>query len=321
MGYHIAKIFAARGWETYALVNKTNPPRLAAIPNLRIVKGDLTAPGINEAITAQIGLRPDIVVHAAALASDIGPDKVFKKINFEAVKTISRLPAEKFIYISSTDVYGMKDFNGETEEELPFEQNPRNPYPKYKIEGEKWLRVNTDNNKLVIIRPAAVWGEGDKTLSIRVADFLSFSPYIITFGKWKGTNRWPYANVENVAKVCYACACTDAFNGLAVNIIDPKKSTIEDYYKDVAAQFHPQKKFKTINLPLWTGILMGGASTILSNLLRRTSALFDPSYYALLSISRNLDFSCERQNEILRYYEENLRPAPTRPQDPGADQL
>ncbi len=54
--------------------------------------------------------KADIVIHAAARASEIGNDKIFKKLNFEPVKIISQLAIKKFIYISSTDVYGLKDF-------------------------------------------------------------------------------------------------------------------------------------------------------------------------------------------------------------------
>lgn len=298
IGLHVVRIFAQYNWRITAIVHKNIPDELRKMNNVDIIQADIT----EENILSKIAQKPGVVVHIAGLASDIGPDFLFKKINFDTVKTFAKLAKTKFIYISSTDVYGLKDFSGEDEGTLPLESNSINPYPKYKIESEKWIRENLDKNYYVIIRPAAVWGEGDKTLEKRVVDFLKNSPLIIHFGKWKGKNRWPLAHVENVAKAVYVCAATNDFSGEAINIIDEKFTTIDEFYQEIAKKHFPDKKFYTMTLPFWVGYILGRISTTSSNFLKLNYPVFDPSLYALYSVSSNLDFSSDKLKKILKYY-------------------
>ncbi len=295
IGGHVVRIFAQNNWKILAVVHKNIPEELYLLPDVEIIRADITDAKKLKSIPCA-----DVVVQIAGRASDIGEDKIFQKINFEPVKTLCRLAKSKFIYISSTDVYGIRDFEGEDEETAGFEPNPINPYQKYKIESEKWIRANLEKDKYVIIRPAAVWGEGDTTLEKRVVDFLRHSPYIVYFGKWKGKNRWPMADVKNVAKAIYAVSTTDDFNGSAINIIDEKHTTIEAFYKDVAQKHFPEKKFKTLYLPLWAGLLIGGVSTFISNALKLKTPCFDPSLYAMHHVSSNLDFSCKKLQKLNR---------------------
>lgn len=296
IGLNTVKSFAERGFHVLAMVHKNLPDELREIEGIEIIRADVT----DEFSVAGIleGKRPDIIVHIAGLASDIGSDEIFRKINFEPVRFLSQLAKEKFVYISSTDVYGIKDFNGE-DETLHFEQNPINPYPKYKILSELWLRENVSPEKFVIIRPAAVWGEGDKTLESRVVEFLAVSPFIVHFGDWKGQNRWPLANVQNVADMCLAVCLTDEFNGQAINIIDEEYTTIDEYYRNVAEKYFPERKFVTLVLPMWIGKLVGCISTFFSNLFKCKKPLFDPTSYSVRHVSSNLDFSCAKMKKAL----------------------
>lgn len=304
IGRYIVEIFAKHQWKVYALVRNNLPEEFLKNSNIVIINGDILSKNILSEIMETTKEQPEIVIHAAGLASDVGNDEVYRKINLESVKTFSRLPSEKFIFISSTDVYGIKDFHGEDEDSLPYETKPLSPYPKYKIESEKWIKKNIEKNKYVLIRPAAVWGEGDKTLLRRVVGFLKVSPFIVNFGKWNGTNRWPLADVKNVAKVAYTVANCNDFDGEAINIIDEKKTSINEYYQQTGAKYFPEKTFKSITLPFWLGKMIGRVSTLLSNLLGRTTELFDPTFYSVHHVACNLDFSCKKQNIILGKYEE-----------------
>lgn len=302
IGHHIVREFVKHHWTVYALIHRQLPEELKQLPNVHIIKGSVTSQDIISQITTAMGGRPEVVVHAAGLAADVGPDRIYKAINFETVKTFSALPSCKFVYLSSSDVYGIKDFHGEDEDTLPFESKPLSPYPKYKIESEKWLRANVPPERYVILRPAAVYGEGDKSLENRMVKFLSVSPAIVHFGKWKGQNRWPAAAVEKVARVAYVAACCADFDGQAINIIDPERTTMDAFYRQVAAKHFPGRKFRSVTLPFWIGKLLGRISTALSNLMGRTEQLFDPSFYAAHHVASNLDFGCARQQKALEIY-------------------
>jgi len=296
IGLNTAEEFSNAGWHVYAIVRRNIPDKLKVLKNTEIIKGDLT----DFKFINSLNLKAEVLVHAAGLASDIGSDEEFRKINFESVKALCRIPEKKFIFISTTDVYGIKDFNN-ADENTPLCEFPKNPYPKYKIQAEEWLKKNCPV-PYVFLRPAAVWGEGDKTLEKRAADFLKTSPFIIHFGKWKGKNRWPRADVKNVSKTALALSCIDDFDNQAVNIIDNEISTIDDYYRSIASKYFPDKKFKTITLPLWCGKAIGAVSAVLSNALHKKHPVFDPSFYAVHHVSSNLDFSSGKMEEILARY-------------------
>ena len=287
IGLNTVKMYVKYGFKVYALVHNHMPEELKTLNNVEIIKGDVT----DENFMKQFDMKFDVIAHVAGLASDIGSDEKFKKINFTPITYLSKLPKEKIIYVSSSDVYGIKDFNN-ADENTELIEFPKNPYPRYKIQSEKWLRENCSN--YVIIRPAAVWGEGDKTLENRVIEFLRTSPFIIHFGKWHGKNRWPLANVENVAKTIVATSIFNDFDNEAITIIDAEKTSIDDYYRNVAKKYFPDRKFKTITLPFFIGKILGLISTVVSNTLKLKQPLYDPTFYAVHHVSSNLDFSCEK---------------------------
>jgi len=300
IGLNVVKEYVKSGWFVYALVHRNIPPELRELENVEIIRGDVT----DENFILKLNLDVDIVAHVAGLASDIGPDRVFRKINFEPIKYLSKIPKQKIVYVSSSDVYGIRDFGQDgqsADENTPLCEYPRNPYPRYKIMSENWLRENCP--RYVIIRPAAVWGEGDKTLENRVVEFLKFSPFIINFGKWKGNCRWPLANVKNVAKTIVGVSEFDDYDNQPVTIIDPERTTIDEYYRHVAKKYFPEREFKSITLPMWTGKLIGLVSTSLSNILELKRPLFDPTFYAVHHVSSNLDFSSDKMLEIIEKYE------------------
>lgn len=295
IGLNVVKEYISSGWFVYALVHRNIPQELKELENVEIIQGDVTS----EDFMLNLGIKVDVVAHVAGLAKDIGAYKTYEKINFEPIKYLSKIPKEKIVYVSSSDVYGIKDFDN-ANENTPLCEFPKNPYPHYKIMSENWLREHC--KKYVIIRPAAVWGEGDKTLESRVIDFLKSSPYIIHFGKWKGQNRWPLANVKNVAKTIVGVSEFDDFDNQAITIIDPEKTTIDEYYRLVGEKYFPDKKFKTITLPFWFGKLLGLISTTVSNMLKLRDPLFDPTFYAVHHVSSNLDFSSEKMERVINKY-------------------
>lgn len=299
IGSNIVNEFLKNEFKIYAIIHNSVPEEFEHNRQVELIKCDVTDNKAVSSMFEYLSQKPEIIVHVAGLASDVGADEIFRKLNYESVKIMAQLPCKRFIYISSTDVYGIKDFNGENEEELPMCEFPKNPYPKYKIKSELWLKENLTSEKYVIIRPAAVWGKGDKTLEKRFLGFLRMSPFIVHFGKWKGKNRWPLANVETLAKVVFSCCLTDEFTGQAVNIIDTKRTTIDEYYRELIGKYFPDKKFRTITLPMWVGKIIGLTSTVLSYILRTKYPIFDPSYYALHHISSNLDFDNSKMRKIL----------------------
>ena len=242
----------------------------------------------------------DYVIHIAARASDVGRDEWFRIPNFEAVKHLAELSmkhsVKRFVYLSTADVYGLHDFHGETEAELTFDHAVSNPYPKYKIRSEEWLKANLPPERFACVRPCVVFGNGDTTITPRAVAFLKSSPFVVHFGKWRGRNRWPLAHVENVCKTLYAAMLLPEAGGQGVTVLDSKYTTLSQYYFELAAEHLPGKVIRELTLPRWTIL----PAAWLSSTLSRHHALFDPTLYALDTITHDLNFSNARMLHWLK---------------------
>lgn len=309
IGGGVVRRFLAEGWFVHAMVRRNVPPALKELQaqgRLELLPLDMTDfPRLRESME-QLP-RLDAVVHCAARASDVGRDSAFRLNNLEAVKELAvnalRLEAGIFVFVSTTDVYGLRDFSGETEDELDYDRKTANPYPRYKILAEEWLKTNLPPERYSIVRPAAVWGKDDPTLTRRIRNFLAVSPWIIHFGPWKGANRWPLAHVERVGWACFMAATHPDARGLAFHVLDPERASMEEVYRRVAREYFPEKRFLSIFLPLWCGLIPGALSTFAARVLNLEHPPWDPSLYALHSVSRNLDFSPARFEKLLASFE------------------
>lgn len=130
-----------------------------ANPNLREVEGDLR--DIKVVKDALKGC--DCVIHLACISNDPSYDldpKLGKSINYDAFLPLVRAAKEagvkRFIYASSSSVYGIKD-EPEVTEDLPLE--PLTDYSKFKVLCEKELNAEAGPGFTVCtIRPSTVCG-------------------------------------------------------------------------------------------------------------------------------------------------------------------
>ena len=158
-------------------------------PNFKEVKGDLR----NVATVKQALAGCDAVIHLACISNDpsfdLNPD-LGKSINFDCFRPLvqeSRAAGVKrFIYASSSSVYGVKEEANVTEE-LPLE--PLTDYSKYKAMCEDVLaeeRQKSNGMVCVTIRPATVCGYATRLrldLSVNIlTNFAVNKGFIKVFG-------------------------------------------------------------------------------------------------------------------------------------------
>ncbi len=307
IGGCVVEEFLAHGWRVCALVHRTRSARLDALASegkVTIAAGDAADTAIGDALLAALaGRRPDAVVHCAGRASDVGWGRAFRRANLESVERLvafakaERVP--RFTFISTTDVYGLGDFHGETEDELPLRNNTRNPYPESKIRAEEHIRRELPPERWSIVRPAAVWGVGDRTLTPRIVSFLRSSPAIVHFGHWRGANRWPLAHVRNVAAAVFLATTRPETGGRAINVLDDERTTVDEFYRLVASVYLPGRAWRTVTIPTWAAWPFACAVTGLSTLLDLSHPFTDPSLYALRTVSGDLDFSNQRFRDFM----------------------
>jgi nucleoside-diphosphate-sugar epimerase len=128
-------------------------------PNLTEVKGDIR----DKDLLAKEFPGTDAVIHLACISNDpsyeLDPE-LGKSINYDAfiplVNISKKSGVKRFIYASSSSVYGIKD-DAEVTESLCLE--PLTDYSKYKAECERVLLDASDGAFVItIIRPSTVCG-------------------------------------------------------------------------------------------------------------------------------------------------------------------
>ncbi|MDE3155560.1 MAG: SDR family oxidoreductase [Acidobacteriota bacterium] len=132
---------------------------VAGHPGLTEIKGDLR----DRALVARALTGVDAVVHLACISNDpsfeLDP-ALGRSINYDALVDLVRLSRDagvkRFVYASSSSVYGIKDDPNVTED-LPLQ--PLTDYSKYKALGEQVvLDARAPGFATFIVRPATVCG-------------------------------------------------------------------------------------------------------------------------------------------------------------------
>lgn len=127
--------------------------------NLTQIKGDIR----NTALLEEVLTGTDYVIHLACISNDpsyeLNPD-LGKSINFDAFTPLVDISRKKgvkrFIYASSSSVYGIKD-EPEVTEDLSLE--PLTDYSKFKAKCEEILLERADDSFIAtVIRPSTVCG-------------------------------------------------------------------------------------------------------------------------------------------------------------------
>jgi nucleoside-diphosphate-sugar epimerase len=172
-----------------------------ADPKLEIVKGDLRDQGLLK----QALPGCDAVIHLACISNDpsfeLDPE-LGKSINYDAFTPLVEIARDsgvhRFIYASSSSVYGVKEEENVTED-LPLE--PLTDYSKYKALCEKDLqRYQSPDFTTVTVRPATVCGYSprlrlDLTVNILTNHAIN-KGRITVFG---GEQKRPNIHIEDVA--------------------------------------------------------------------------------------------------------------------------
>ena len=155
--------------------------------NLKIIKGDIR----NQEMLKKNIAGHDILIHLACISNDpsfeLNPN-LGKEINYDAFEPIVKIAkdsgVERFIYASSSSVYGLKDEKNVTEEAT---LEPLTDYSKFKAMCEDILIKYNDNNFTgTIIRPATVCGYSIRQRFDLVVNILTNNAFnkrkIIVFG-------------------------------------------------------------------------------------------------------------------------------------------
>jgi len=170
--------------------------------NLRAVKGDIR----DQALLKELIPGHDTIIHLACISNDpsfeLNPE-LGKSINFGAFRPLVRISknagVQRFIYASTSSVYGIKE-EKDVHEEMSLE--PLTDYSRFKADCEKILaEYQSDDFTTVIIRPATVCGYSPRQRLDVVVNILTNLAYhkreISVFG---GDQLRPNIHIADMAE-------------------------------------------------------------------------------------------------------------------------
>lgn len=171
--------------------------------NLNVIKGDIRDLDLlKKAIPGH-----DVIIHLACISNDpsfeLNP-KLGKSINLDAFEPLVKISkdnhVQRFIYASSSSVYGLKDEKN-VHEKVKLE--PLTDYSKFKVYCEKILqKYNSPNFSTTIIRPATVCGYAPRQRFDVIVNILTNLAYhkkkISVFG---GSQLRPNININDMVRV------------------------------------------------------------------------------------------------------------------------
>jgi len=296
IGRHLTRALCRLGEPVRILARRTSDLRPLADLPVEVIYGDLTDPAaVEEAVR---GVRR--VFNCAGTASDWGPWEAFQAANITGVDYLLRAARreshlERFVHISTTDVYGYPNRRHVTED-APWVDR-RMYYNSSKIAGERlaWRAYHEHGVPLTVIRPASVYGPEDPHYVSEILALLqSGSMVLIDEGK-------PIAGlayVENVVDLLLLAAERPAAVGQAFNASDGTEITWRDFTDRLATiAGTPTARW---SLPHDVAYALGWALEHLWRWLRLSSRPL-LTRQAVENIGTHQDFSIAKARRMLGY--------------------
>lgn len=197
-----------------------------------VVRTSLETVGVNELAGA------DVVVHAAALATDWAPSEAFHRTN--VVGTIRMLGAartagvRKFIHISSDSVLFAGSHLRDVDEQTPYPMRSPFPYAATKAEAEREViaaNMPDAGFETVVLRPILVWGPGDQTTLPEIAEIVENGSWIWVSG---GRTKVNTTHIDNLV-LATELAITNGRGGEIYFITDGEISELRTFLTAYAA--------------------------------------------------------------------------------------
>jgi nucleoside-diphosphate-sugar epimerase len=198
----------------------------------------------------------DVVVNLAAVHRDDVRDKTeYARTNVLGAENTANICTEKgirkIVFTSTVAVYGFAEpSTGEAGQINPF-----NEYGRTKFAAEEKLRAwrdAEDANKLLIVRPTVIFGEGNRGNVYNLLNQIASGRFVMI---GNGRNRKSMAYIGNIVAFLKACVDSDRHYGLFnyVDTPDMDMDTLVSHVRRVLSN----KAGVGPRLPYWLGLALG----------------------------------------------------------------
>jgi ornithine--oxo-acid transaminase len=232
VGGHVVRRLLDEGYQVRCLARATSDTtQLDALP-VEVAIADLRNPAsLRRAVT---GCR--YVVHSAALVSDWATVKEIETANVTGTRDLltasSAAAVERFIQISTTDVYGYPGGAEVGEDQVA--KGFRNWYAETKQSAEDAVQAanGLDGLETVILRPATIYGPGSKETVGEIAKALKAGGMMLLVDGGKADAGLCY--IENLVDAIVLALRAEGVAGEAYNVCDGVAVSWRQFTSDLA---------------------------------------------------------------------------------------
>jgi len=231
IGSHLVEALVARGEKVRAFEQPASQTGRLRELGVEVRLGALT----DNATLMSAAQGIDRLYHCAGLVQDYGPPEAFEQENVTGVRNAlaaaTRAQVSRFIYVSTTDIYGFPG-RAATESERP---SPLGiAYTDSRIEGEGlvWNHYRSVGLPTVIVRPATVFGPGSRLFVAGLVELLRRRQLPLIDD---GSHVAGLTYVGNLVDLMLLCADSDQAAGQAYNADDGNGVTWKEYITRLAS--------------------------------------------------------------------------------------
>ncbi|MFC1529921.1 NAD-dependent epimerase/dehydratase family protein [Gemmatimonadota bacterium] len=295
VGAAIARSLIADGRETRGLVRRSselerleglNPPlRYADIGDWRALKGTLE--------------DVETIVHCAAMASDWGSRAEFHRVNVGGVESLVEAArrsgtVRRIIHLSTANVAG--EGSRDAAENDVSRERLRFDYSRSKLDAEAAAeKLCADHGiELTILRPAAVYGPGDRKWSYRMIEAIARGRWPLVSG---GRALFAPLYIDNLCRAV-ALAIDREEAGGVWNITDGIAVSWREFSGMIADHLGVNRRFRSVPYAL---AFPGGA--MMEMVYRLPLLRGEPKLtrYRIIKAGRDFHYSIDRAREELGY--------------------
>jgi len=233
LGGHLAGFLKKRGYQVRALVRATSDLARLDGTGVEIVRGDLS--DRESLLRAMRGVK--WVFNSAAKVSDWGPREAFLAINRDGAANViaacQQAGVERLVHFSSLTVLGLPRQGQAVAEDSPYAIGSVDRYTDSKLAGERLVREAHGQRGLatVVVRPGAIWGEGDPHILPRIIKLLRARRMVYV---GSGANHVALSHVENLSLGLTLAAEKPEAAGRVYHVLDAEDLTSREVIDGVA---------------------------------------------------------------------------------------
>jgi nucleoside-diphosphate-sugar epimerase len=255
-GGHLARYFAARGHEVWALVRPATPEaarhQLTA-SGVELAEGDLRDRPSLERACAGV----EVVFHIAAIYRQAGlKDEEYRAVNADAVRALVQAAVtggvRRVVHCSTVGVHGDVE-HPPANEDAPL--RPGDIYQQTKLEGEVAARdaARSANIEVVIARPTGIYGPCDRRL-LKLFRGVARRRFVVL---GDGQIFYHLTYIDDLVEGFRLCGEVPAAAGRTYILAGAEVTTLDDLIAVIAHEAHVPKP--RLRLPVWPFWMAGAA--------------------------------------------------------------